>query len=211
MKNVREQLLLLFMFIGITVHAQLTPEQQKQIEEAQKMQDSLMNSPAMKQVMEQMEALGTQFEEQMNQQSDKNGEDSPEESSSVANGTLSIDGNTYSYDAIDSEKSRIHYDEGVWLELHPANVPVIVFEFPTIERWSAIRTYEFELPAFNKVDGREPIVFHIKLEGDTYVFEGSLHASLIYGVVTAKFKGIGKSIDGNGKTVPLSGEFEVSI
>ncbi|MFH6602900.1 hypothetical protein ACEZ3G_05385 [Maribacter algicola] len=203
MKNVKERLLLLFMFIGIAVHAQqLTPEQQKQIEEAQKIQDSLMNSPVMKQVMEQVE-------EQMNQQSDKDGEDSPVEPSSVAKGTLSIDGNTYNYQTIDRKKSRIHYDEGVWLELYPPGAPVIVFEFPTIERWSAIRTYEFELPGFNEVDGREPLVFNIKKDGRTFVFEGPLHASLILGLVTAKFKGVGKSADG--KVVPISGEFKVSI
>lgn len=217
MRTLSERILTIFMLLATLVNAQLTPEQQKMVEQAEqrtaealRIQDSLMNTPEMKRMMEQLEAMDAQQQE-LNEarQGESSKNDAPTSVEPTA--SLTISGKGYQYAAINKAESRIYYDEGVWIELHQGNLPVIVFEFPTIERFSAIRQYEFELPEFNQVDSREPIVFQFLEADETLIFEGALRASLIQGILEVTFDGVGKPQDGNGDPRPVSGEFRASF
>ena len=174
--------------------------------ESEKMMDSLNKSPEMQAFFEQMEAMEAQ--NQQTRQEQQESSDRASAGNAKASAKLSLAGETYNY-AIDRERSRIDYDEGVWLALRQGGLPEIVFEFPTLERYSAIRQYNFELPAFNQVDGRQPIVFHFITGEGTYEFEGTMEASLIHGVVSCDFDGTG--VSPSGEQVPVSGKFKVPI
>lgn len=125
---------------------------------------------------------------------------------------LTLNGQAYDYDDIDWNKSRVFYDEGVWVALRQEDKPEIIFSFPTIERYSALGRHDFKMPEFNQVDGREPITLYFVQRLDTVWFhKGKIKASLKSKLLNVSFEGIGRGNEKGRSEIPVSGHFNVTI
>ncbi|SDM89058.1 hypothetical protein [Kriegella aquimaris] len=222
MKTIRKQISSVLLFFTVISFAQITPEQKKMMDEVEKkaaevqrIADSLMNTPQIRNIMANMEELEEDYDNERQQQSQqKKGSPSNIEESGQDkwSAILFLDGKRYNYDIIDKDKSKVFYDEGIWIELRQDKLPEIIFEFPTIERWSAIGQYDFKLPDFNSVDGREPITLYFVQAKDTIVFKnGAIKASLRSRVINVEYEGFGGDNSSSRSLAPIKGSFHATL
>lgn len=131
--------------------------------------------------------------------------------------TLTLDKDTYQYDSIDWEKSRVKNEEDIRLSIRQNDLPQIKFNFPDVEKSMSSHQQTFQIPDIQRGAAVSPITlnFVVLLEGterEAVTFrEGQIMVSLKNNRLQFEFEGAGGPALDSSIVYPIRGKADLTI